>query len=72
MSLFLAIALTFLWPSIGFACAVCGRSDERNADAFLSSTIVMSLLPLMLLGGGILWIRKKSNETPDDPEDQTE
>lgn len=51
----LALALS---PGFALACAVCGAGNkERSNLAFLISTIFLSLLPLALIVGGLLWLR---------------
>lgn len=42
------------------ACAVCGAEGAaRNRAAFFNSTILLSLLPLGLMGGGVWWIARR-------------
>jgi hypothetical protein len=55
----LAAALTAL-PSLALACAACGVGNGRNKMAFFLTTIFLSLLPLGLIGAGILWIVRHS------------
>lgn len=39
-------------PHVAWACTVCGAAED-NANTFLMSTLVLSLLPLaMIFGGG--------------------
>jgi hypothetical protein len=45
-------------PAVAEACAVCGAAD-RNRNAFLGMTIFLSLLPLGMIGGGVLWLRRR-------------
>ncbi len=47
-------------PSIAQACSVCtaGR-DEENQEAFLISTVGMSLMPLIALGTLLFVIRRR-------------
>jgi hypothetical protein len=50
-----AIAL-LLSPTSAMACAVCaGAANESNA--FLYSTLFMTALPLMMIFGGVFWLR---------------
>lgn len=53
-------ALLALAPRAAEACAVCfsGRTDETRI-AFIASTAAMTLLPLGLVGGGVLWLRRR-------------
>ena len=54
-------------PSIAFACAVCqtGRDDETQI-AFRVSTGLMTLLPFVLVGGLLLWLRKRFREVAEE------
>jgi high-affinity Fe2+/Pb2+ permease len=47
-----------LLPAVAQACAVCGGYADRNRAAFLGTTILLSLLPLGLIGGAIWWLRR--------------
>lgn len=50
-------------PDAALACAVCGASSvERSQMAFLGTTILLSLLPLALIGGGLWWVRRHAGE----------
>jgi NADH:ubiquinone oxidoreductase subunit 3 (subunit A) len=46
-------------PALGLACPVCVDPREANQSAFISMTIFMSLLPLGVFAGLVLWIRKR-------------
>lgn len=50
-------------PRIAHACAVCasGRTDETRV-AFIVTTAFMTLLPLAMLGGAFLWLRRRLRE----------
>lgn len=41
-------------------CAVCGAGEDRATGALLVMTIIISLLPLSMLGGLIGYIAYKS------------
>lgn len=58
----LGAALT-LAPRVAQACSVCtaGRDDETRA-AFLATTGVLSLLPLVMVGGLVWWLRRRARE----------
>lgn len=43
-----------------FACAVCFDAKEGTREAFLGTTILLSLLPLAMVGGVILWLWRRS------------
>jgi hypothetical protein len=54
----LAVALSMLWPALAQACAVCGSANDGNRMAFFWTTVLLSLVPLGLIGGGLLWLRR--------------
>jgi len=56
----LAVPLLLAMPSAARACAVCGAAVDRNRSIFLVTTILLSLLPLVLVGAGLLWIALRS------------
>ena len=45
--------LLALVPEPALACMVCGEATEETQAALLTSTIVLSLLPLGLIFGGM-------------------
>jgi len=54
-----ALALAILGPAVAHACAVCGAGGaDRSQSAFFDTTIFLSLLPLGMIGGGVLWLRR--------------
>lgn len=53
-----AAVLTAL-PSIAAACPTCGVGNGRNKMAYFVTTIVLSLLPLGIIAGGLLWLVRK-------------
>lgn len=52
-------SLLLLAASDVWACAVCGGGNPANRTTFFLSTIALSLLPLGLFTGGVLWLRSK-------------
>ena len=59
----LAAALWLLAPGAAWACSVCsaGRDDETRV-AFLATTGLLSVLPLLLVGGLVWWLRRRARE----------
>lgn len=57
----LLAGLLAAWPRAAAACAVCmtGREDDTN-QAFLLGTILLSVLPLALIGGIVWWVRRSA------------
>ena len=58
----LAGSLFVLVPELARACAVCGAGADEDASriAYLVTTIVLSALPLVMLGGFLLWLRARA------------
>ena len=59
----LAAAAVVASPRLAHACAVCfsGREDDVQF-AFIASTAFMSVLPLMVFGGAVWWLRRRLRE----------
>jgi hypothetical protein len=54
-----ALALVVLTPGVVFACPVCGPGTENTAWAYLGMTVVLSGLPLLMIGGVGYWIYRR-------------
>jgi cbb3-type cytochrome oxidase subunit 3 len=54
-------ALGLALPGAALACAMCvsGRDDDVKA-AFVIASAFLTLLPLLLIGGGVLWLRRRA------------
>ena len=50
-------SLTLMVPSLAAACPVCGANSAVDPKALLVMTIIMSLLPLAMIGGVVWWVR---------------
>jgi len=58
----------FWLSTAAWACAVCGgQDDEDTRQAFIDTTIFLSLLPLGLIGGGGLWLWRRAHELEHAP-----
>jgi hypothetical protein len=58
-----ALALVLLVPGVALACPVCGVAGTRdNWAAYLSMSVMLSVLPLGFIGGIGLWIYFKSKQ----------
>jgi hypothetical protein len=42
------------------ACAVCGFGEDKSSQTFLYSTMVLSLVPLGLIGGILYWLYRST------------
>ena len=58
----LPVLLLLALPEAARACAVCGAAVDRNKSAFIGTTILLSLLPLALIGAGLWWIARHAGE----------
>ncbi len=54
-------AAILLAPRLAGACAVCfaGRSDEARV-AFLGTTVLLTVLPLLMIGSLVCWLYRRS------------
>jgi hypothetical protein len=60
------LLLVVLLPEAAHACPVCFDASDENRRAFLVTTAFLSLLPLGMVMGAGLWIRKRSREIDGD------
>ena len=61
-----AVCMLLATPRLAEACAVCsaGREDATRT-AFIIGTAFMTALPMVLVGGMVWWIRKKTLEAQE-------
>ncbi|MEX0837624.1 MAG: hypothetical protein WD101_04780 [Gemmatimonadota bacterium] len=57
-----ALVLLALFPDAAHACPVCFSATDENRQAFLATTVFLSLFPLGMVAGVGLWVRKRSRE----------
>lgn len=64
-TLFASLLATLLVssPRLAHACAVCmsGREDDVQA-AFIGTTVLLSVLPLIAVGAALFWLRRRLRE----------
>lgn len=58
----LPVVILLALPDVVDACAVCGAAVDRNKSAFVGTTILLSLLPLAMIGAGLWWIGRHAGE----------
>lgn len=63
-----ALVLLALFPDAAHACPVCFDSRDENRQAFLATTVFLSLFPLGMVAGVGLWVRKRSKELDEQDE----
>ena len=57
-----ALLLLVVLPDVAQACPVCFDARDENRQAFLATTAFLSLLPLGMVAGAGLWLRKRSQD----------
>ena len=55
-----ACGLLLLLPGAAWACPVCFDTTAENRMAFMQTTVLLSLLPLGMVGGVGVWIRRRA------------
>jgi len=55
----LAAASVCLSPAASWACSGCMAGDPKTAGTYLGMTLVMSALPLLLVGGLGYWLWRR-------------
>jgi hypothetical protein len=67
------VVFSLLFSASALACATCGQggtANDPNQTAYKMMTIIMSLTPLIAIGGVILWIfwRVRQAERAEQPQ----
>lgn len=68
----LALLALLAVPEAAQACSVCSAGGEDNRAAFIWTTVALSVLPLAMIGGLVLWLvrqarraeRQRSSSSP--------
>ena len=68
----LVVAMAAVLPAEVWACAVCFDPREENRFAFLATTIFLSLVPLGMVGGVSLWLRRRARQLRGLPPEEVE
>jgi len=58
----LALLALVALPDVAYGCAVCFDPREENRFAFLATTVFLSLVPLGMVGGVGMWLRRRARE----------
>ena len=53
---------------LAYACPSCASPLEENRQAFVDTTIFLTVLPLTMIGGLIWWLRRRAREMEARPE----
>lgn len=73
-------ALVLCTPGLALACPVCfSAKNEASRVAFLGTTVFLTALPLLMVGGVVMWLMKQAEaagraeaEQPSPPVDQSD
>ena len=61
-----AAVLAVTWAAdLAYACPSCASPLEENRQAFVDTTVFMTVVPLMMIGGFIWWLRRKIRAMDD-------
>jgi len=66
----LVVLLLTLAPELAHACPGCIDLKTKNRVAFFGTTIVLSLLPLGMVGGMAAWLRRRAKKLTSENGDQ--
>ncbi len=53
------VVVTLRLPLPALACAVCSAREDAQRDAFIATTVFLSVLPVGLVFGVAWWLRKQ-------------
>jgi len=61
--LWIAIGFLAVLPDAASACSVCYGGAEESRKAFLFTTVLLSMLPVGMLGAFAWWVWRSIKET---------
>ena len=64
----LALVLLAAFPDVAHACPVCFDRDDEARIAFLATTGLLTLVPLGLVAGTGIWLRRRAREIAEEEE----
>ena len=62
MKAFATLLVLMFLPATGWTCAVCVGGNEPNRMAFIFTTILLTIVPLVVVGCAVRWIQKRAEE----------
>jgi hypothetical protein len=69
-SVALAVLGLVLAPAPAWACPVCGLAGPGdNGWAYALMSVILSALPLGMIGGTVFWVYRRSTATHEEPAD---
>ena len=67
---FLAVAFLLIAPEALYACPVCFDRDDESRIAFLATTAFLTLLPLGMVLGTTMWLRRRARALDEEEWDE--
>ncbi len=61
----IAFVMLALIPTAAYACPMCVGTTEEGRLAFVQTAVVLSMLPLGIVGGFGVWLRRRSKSMSD-------
>jgi hypothetical protein len=61
------VALAWV-ANLAYACPSCASPLEENRQAFVDTTVFLTVVPLMMMGGFIWWLRRRIRAMDEAPE----
>jgi hypothetical protein len=52
---------------LAYACPSCASPLEENRQAFVDTTVFLTVVPLMMMGGFVWWLRRRIRDLEDTP-----
>ena len=68
----LALVVLAAFPDVAHACPVCFDRDDEARIAFLATTGLLTLVPLGLVAGTGIWLRRRAREIAEEEEERGE
>lgn len=68
-ALIATLTIVMLNPGLAWACPSCANLQDANRQAFVNSTVFLSLMPVGMIAVIVIWVWRKMRqaETPVDP-----
>jgi hypothetical protein len=66
----LALLALVALPGVAHACPVCFDPRDQNRAAFVTTALALTFLPLGMVGGVGVWLRKRLRRIEDDGDDE--
>jgi len=64
-----AAVVALAWVAdLAYACPSCASPLEENRQAFVDTTVFLTVVPLMMMGGFIWWLRRRIRAMDEAPE----